>query len=206
MKKSNNEKTLQSLGLVITYIGKGKGKTTAAMGLAARAAGSGLKVRIIQFVKAQKPKKGQKLQRGEWPVSSEVIFFENSKPKKDSEIGSVVCEQVGAGFVGILGDSKERSAHVAEAERGLELVKKELSQKLYQVFVLDEILSAVDLKLLTVQSVLDLIQNRPPGAHIVLTGHKSYKKITDASDTVTEMKMIKHPFYKGQLAKRGIDY
>src|SRR5581483_6062056 len=87
-------------GLVICYVGAGKGKTSAAMGLAVRAAGDGKNVYILQFVKAGN-KSADKIKEGEWPVSSEINFFDSiSYPSK---IGKIENEQVGLGFVGILG-------------------------------------------------------------------------------------------------------
>ena len=190
-------------GLNIFYFGRGKGKTTAAMGLAARAAGAGMDVFILQFVKAKKLQPGKKLVSGEWPVSSEVTFFENVRGAK---IGKVKTEQVGAGFVGILGDKKARAVHVHEAQRGLAMAYKIISSKKYDVVVLDELLSAVELGLLTEAAVLKLIKSKPADVHLVYTGHDSRQKIVDVSDVATEMNMVKHPYYKGVIAKRGIDF
>src|SRR5579864_1902394 len=84
-------------GLNIFYFGKGKGKTTAAIGVAARAAGAGMDVFILQFVKARKPKDGKKLQSGEWPVSSEILYFEAAAKalaaKKTPGIGKISSGQ-----------------------------------------------------------------------------------------------------------------
>lgn len=187
-------------GLVICHIGDGKGKTTAAIGLAVRAIGAGLKVFILQFVKAKKPKDGKRLESGEWPLSSEILFFEKFAKSQ------VTCEQVGEGFVGILGDKKERETHIKEALRGLERAREIIVSNKYQLVILDEILSAVELNLLTEQDVLDLIHYKPENLHLVITGHKRFKKIFAVCDTVTEMKMLKHAYYQGVLAQRGVDY
>lgn len=191
-------------GLVICNIGDGKGKTTAAMGLAVRASGAGLNVFILQFVKASKPKDGEELRSGEWPLSSEIDFFENiSIPSK---LGKIETEVTGKGFVGILGDRKEKEVHIKEALRGLERAREVIISKEYEVVILDEILSAVEVDLLKEEDVVDLIKLRPPGIHLVVTGHKKYKKIIENSDMVTFMKLMKHPYYKGILAQKGIDY
>ena len=132
----NNKQTTQH-GLNIFYYGAGKGKTTATAGLAARAAGAGMNVFILQFVKARKPEPGKELQGGEWPISSEINFFEtvyglyddlavkgakleniSANPKVSAKLGQIICEQAGLGFVGILGDSKERQMHVNAAAQG----------------------------------------------------------------------------------------
>jgi cob(I)alamin adenosyltransferase len=189
-------------GLNIFYFGRGKGKTTAAMGLAARAAGAGMDVFILQFVKAPRPAGGKTLQGGEWPVSSEILFFESVRGSK----GKIGTAQVGAGFVGILGDRKARAVHVREAERGLALAKKIIASKKYGVVILDELLSAVDLKLLSEADVLALIKSKPPSLHLAYTGHRKYVKIVAVSDVATEMKMVAHPYYSGMVAQRGIDF
>ncbi len=191
-------------GLVICNIGDGKGKTTAAMGLATRASGAGLNVFILQFVKAAKPKEGEKLHSGEWPLSSEIEFFNNVSVSK--KCGRIFCEQYGSGFVGILGDRKEKEVHTKEALRGLERAREVIISEEYEVVILDEIISAVEIGLLKEDDVVDLIKLRPAGVHLVITGHKKYKKIIEHSDMVTYMKLIKHPYYKGILAQKGIDY
>lgn len=199
-----NKPVIAKKGLVIFYTGDGKGKTSAAMGLAARASGAGLNVYILQFVKAAEPKEGEKRESGEWPLSNEIQFFnEVSVPRK---MGQIETEQVGAGFVGILGDRKEKDQHIREALRGLELAKQVIVSKKYQVVVLDEIVSAVELDLLTEADIIDIIKTKPDDLHLAITGHNKFKEIIKHCDLVTEMKMIKHPYYAGVLAQRGIDY
>ena len=110
------------------------------------------------------------------------------------------------GFVGILGDDKETEAHTREALLGLEKARKIITSKEYQVVILDEIVSALELKLIQERDILDLISVKPPELHLVLTGHIKYPKIIKMCDLVTEMKMVKHPYYKGILAQKGIDY
>lgn len=202
-KKSTKEEIAQK-GLVLVNIGAGKGKTTAAFGSAIRASGAGLNVFVLQFVKAAKPTEGRELQPGEWPLSSEVQFLNDIKIPRG--MGRIDCEQVGAGFVGILGDRKEKDEHMREALRGLEMARKVLAGKEYDLIILDEILSAVDLELLTEQDIIDLIQAKPYDTHIIMTGHEKYPKIFKLCDTVTEMKMVKHAYYNGVLAQFGIDY
>ena len=191
-------------GLVICSIGDGKGKTSAAMGVAARASGAGMNVFILQFVKARKPKDGEKLQSGEWPLSNEIEFFNNASLR--GQLGKIDNEQVGAGFVGILGDQKEKDTHIREAIKGLEIARKVIQSGEYQLVVLDEIISALELGLIEERDILDLIASKPELMHLVVTGHTKFPGIVKASDLVTEMKMVKHPYYKNILAQRGIDY
>lgn len=200
-KQKKTDVVIPKKGLVIAHIGDGKGKTTAAMGLAVRASGAGLNVFILQFVKA---KKKDKHESGEWPVSSEIDFFD--QVQKIKNIGEIKTQQVGEGFVGILGDRKQRDAHIREALNGLELARKLIISKEHDVIILDEILSAVELNLLTEQDVLDLIKLKPEMVHLVITGHEKRKAIIKACDLVTEMKLIKHPYYEGVLAQAGIDF
>lgn len=192
-------------GLNIFYYGKGKGKTTAVMGLAARAAGAGMGVCILQFVKAAEPKKGQALKSGEWPLSSEFAYFRSASGKSRGT-GKIEFQQVGRGFVGILGDKKQRAAHVAAAKKGLAIARKKMKSGKYGLLVLDELISALEIKLISQNEVLDLINKKPQRLHLAYTGHQSFKKIIAASDLVSEMKMIKHPYYAGIMAQRGIDF
>lgn len=190
-------------GLVIGYIGNGKGKTSAAMGLAARAAGAGMNVFILQFVKAARPKDGDKLESGEWPISNEIHFFEKVS---GSGVGKIETAQVGAGFVGILGDKKEKDQHIREALKGLEMARGIITEGRYTVVILDEILSAVELDLLTQNDILDIIAMKPEMTHLVMTGHEKFPALFKKFDLVTEMNMIKHPYYDNVLAQKGIDY
>jgi cob(I)alamin adenosyltransferase len=190
-------------GLVICYLGAGKGKTTAAMGMAARASGAGMNVFILQFVKA-KASSADKIKDGEWPLSSEIDFF-NAIEYPD-KVGAIENEQLGLGFVGILGDKKDKDVHIRQAIFGIERAKELIASGKYQVIILDEIISALELKLIEERDILDIIAMKPKEMHLVLTGHNKFPKILKQCDLVTEMKMLKHPYYKGILAQRGIDY
>jgi len=192
---TEHAKELQAMknkGLILIYIGNGKGKTTAAVGLAVRAAGAGKKVLFAQFVKAARAKRS-----GEWPESSEISAL------KKLGIGVKI---LGKGFVGILGDNKSRLEHVVSAQKGLRWLKKQIKDNRFQIIVADEIISAVELKLLTLEEVASLFKLKEHFEAIVLTGHKKYNKLIADADLVTEMKMVKHPYYKGVIAKRGIDF
>jgi cob(I)alamin adenosyltransferase len=178
-----------SKGQTIIYIGNGKGKTSAAAGLAVRAAGTGFKVLYLQFVK------------GDWPSGEREIL---------SKLKNVDVKLMGRGFVGILGDRKPIAEHIKAAKAAMAESIKALNppagRKKYNLVILDEAISAIEAKLLTVDDVVKIIKSKPAEIHLCLTGHKQYKKLTDLADLVTEMRMIKHPYYKGILAQRGIDY
>lgn len=190
-------------GLVICYIGAGKGKTSAAMGLAVRAAGDGKNVFILQFVKAGN-KTDDKVKEGEWPISSEINFFNNISAA--SEIGQIHNDQVGLGFVGILGDKKEKEVHVRAALKGLERAREIITSGKYEVVILDEIISALEVGLIEERDILDLIKLKGPLQHLAITGHNKFPAILKECDLVTEMTMVQHPYYKGILAQKGIDY
>ena len=198
-------------GLNIYYYGKGKGKTTAAMGLAARAAGAGMDVFILQFVKAARPRKGEERKGGEWPLSNEIYYFENTVPDvkqvpTGKRIGTVSTAQFGRGFVGILGDTKAKAEHVKAAKAGLAFARKLMRSNKLGLIILDELITALELKLISQKDVLDLLKSKPAGMHLAYTGHNPFSRIIAASDVVSEITMIKHPYYKGILAQRGIDF
>jgi cob(I)alamin adenosyltransferase len=172
-------------GLTIIYIGDGKGKTSAAAGLAVRAAGTGFRVLYLQFIK------------GDWPSGERQVL---------ASLPNVEVKLMGLGFVGILGDRKPREAHVKAARKAMDEGIKALKSRKYDLVVLDEAISAIESDLLTVDDVFKIMQAKPRKVHLCLTGHKRIKKLIDAADLVTEMKMIKHPYYKGILAQRGIDF
>lgn len=179
MSQSNRE------GLTIIYIGNGKGKTSAAAGLAIRAAGSGFRVLYLQFVK------------GDWPSGEREVL---------RTLPNVEVKLMGRGFVGILGDRKPFQEHVAAAQKAMKESIKALKSRKFDLVILDEAISAIESKLLTIDDVGKIIKSKPKEIHLCLTGHKRIKKLIDLADLVTEMKMIKHPYYKGILAQRGIDY
>jgi cob(I)alamin adenosyltransferase len=105
-----------------------------------------------------------------------------------------------------LGDKLPLSEHKKAANKTFDLLNKELNSNKWDVIVADEIVGAASSGLLPINKVVRLIKNRPEGVDLVLTGHHAPKKLIDLSDLVTEMKPIKHPYKKGILAKKGIDF
>lgn len=172
-------------GLVIVYTGEGKGKTTAALGLTLRAVGYKKRVLIIQFGKS-------------W-FSGEV---EGVK-----KLGSSVkLIQGGKGFVKIMGDKLPLKEHKKAAQETFERLLQEVVSGKWDLVIADEIVGAVAGNLLDVNQVLDLIDKKPENIDLVLTGHHAHPKIVEQADLVTEMVSIKHPFERGILAKKGIDF
>lgn len=173
-------------GLVIVYTGKGKGKTTAALGIVLRSVGHGYKVGMIQFIK------------GEW------YYGELTSSKRlEPEFEMIAA---GKGFVGIIDDDHLAEDHLKAAKEAIALAKVRLSSGEYDIIILDEINYAVKLNLVSLQDVLDIVKVRPKKTSLVLTGNYAPKEIIDVADLVTEMKEIKHPYRSGIKAKKGIDY
>ena len=169
-----------SKGLVHVYTGDGKGKTTAALGLAMRAVGQGMKVAFIQFLKG--------LPCGELFFAQQYKTFE------------IVQISVGDSFK----KSKEQLSQ--EAQQTLAYAEQEIASGKYDLVILDEILIAINQGLITVKQVLDLLDAKPGSVELVLTGRKAPPEIVQRADLVTEMLLIKHPFTGGTSARRGIEY
>jgi cob(I)alamin adenosyltransferase len=173
-------------GLVIVYTGKGKGKTTAALGMALRAAGYSQKICMIQFIK------------GSWHYGE----LDSSK-KLLPEFELITA---GKGFVGIIDDKSPRQEHEKVAKEALLISKEKIVSQKYNLIILDEINYAVNLGLIDKLDVLDLIKSKPENLNLVLTGNYAKEEIIEEADLVTEMKEIKHPFKLGIKAKKGIDF
>jgi len=173
-------------GLVIVYTGKGKGKTTAALGMALRAIGHDHTICMIQFIK------------GSWHYG-EMSSSKRLEPEFE-------LTAVGKGFVGILDDKTPKEVHQKIAKEAIEIAKQKILSEKYNIVILDEINYAVNLELVDVKDVLDLIKIRPQKVTLVLTGNHVKQQIVDVADLVTEMREIKHPFQKGIRAKKGIDF
>ena len=168
-------------GYVQIYTGNGKGKTTAAYGLAVRAIGAGMKVCIVQFIKGL--------------YSSE---FETFKRLSDS----IDVFQYGDGNF-IIG--KPTSSDINKVKKGLEKLKSVIKSGKYQIIILDEINLAVFLKIITVDEIIEILINRPKDVELILTGRHAHPKIIEMADLVTEMNEIKHYYKKGISARIGIE-
>ncbi|MDD3777286.1 MAG: cob(I)yrinic acid a,c-diamide adenosyltransferase [Actinomycetota bacterium] len=173
-------------GLVLVNTGDGKGKTTAALGLALRAAGHQQKVLILQFIK------------GCW-ISGEVRAI--------SSIPQIEIKQLGSGFIPFKqGKPLINPELKMEAEQALQYALEQAKNSSYDLIILDEINNMVDYGLASPEQVLNIINNKKPEMVLVLTGRNAHPKIIEAADTVTEMKQIKHAFQHGIKAIKGIEY
>jgi cob(I)alamin adenosyltransferase len=170
-------------GLVQVYTGEGKGKTSAAFGLALRAVGRGLQVFVIQFIKGG-------FDYGELYV---VKRLPNLELKAFGQ-GKFVT-QVPAG-----------EKDVELAKEALTLAKRVVESGEYDVVILDEVNVAIHLGLLSVEEVVNLVKVKPKHVELVFTGRYAPKEIVEVADLVTEMREIKHPYAKGVKPRKGIEY
>ncbi len=183
-----------SKGLIYIITGDGKGKTTAAFGLAIRAAGHNKKVLIIQFIKDDKWKTG------------EIQFINKLKAESCKLIANIDVFTLGEGFVGIIDDKKPKKIHAKKTTQGFEKMNHLMQKGKYDMLVLDEINVAINLKLLDVNEVINFLKQKPKHLHVLLTGRYAPKKLIKIADMVSEVKKIKHPFDKGILAQKGFDF
>jgi len=176
-------------GLVQIYTGKGKGKTTAAIGLAVRAAGAGNKVLICQFLKPSSLKLGE---RKALAALSDNITIESPNAEWDMQKSLEDAETVAA---------------VKEAiSNALKDVAAAAKNKSYDCIVLDEIVFCLSKGLAELDDIKKIVVEKDDGVEVVMTGRGASDELIELADLVTEMKNIKHPFAKGINARRGIEY
>lgn len=176
-------------GIVQIYTGHGKGKTTAAFGLALRAAGQGNKVLIYQFLKPADIETGERiaLKAHNIGVRIEAVDVPWDMSESWQDEGAV------ARMRAAIGEVLERIAEIAQ-------------NRLYDVLILDEIVFCLSKGLASLEDVKRLIEHRYPTVEVVLTGRGATVELMELADLVTEMKNIKHPFDAGQPARQGIEY
>jgi cob(I)alamin adenosyltransferase len=173
-------------GQIHIYTGDGKGKTTAALGLALRSLGAGQKVAIIQFMKRANYSEHKAIKKFKLPI---------------------LIKSFGIGYYKILGDNKPKSNHLKAARKALMSAQELIKSKKYDLIILDEINVAIDFGLIGVNDVIDiLVTNNGVPVTVILTGRRAHPKLKKIADLVTEMKKIKHPFDKGLKAQKGIEY
>lgn len=173
----------QRRGLVLLHTGDGKGKSTAAFGQALRAAGQGLRVCIVQFIKGQ-------FQTGEAKAFQALA-------------GNVEFHVKGSGFTW---QQKDKEEVTRVARQAFAFAREKIMSGRYDMVVLDELTYLVTYGMVDEAEVLDLISGRPPGLHLVITGRDASEKLVAAADLVSEVRMIKHPYSAGVQAQKGIEF
>jgi cob(I)alamin adenosyltransferase len=173
-------------GLIIVYTGPGKGKTTAALGAALRAVGQGLRVLMVQFIK------------GSWHYG-ELDAAEMLGKERFTIL------PMGRGFVKV-GEEKPDPEDVRRVDEAWQFASQQLASGEYDLVILDEINYAISYRMLDPEKVVQALRSKPDMVHVILTGRNAHPAITEMADLVTEMREVKHPYQKGILAQRGIDY
>ena len=170
-------------GLLIVHTGAGKGKTTAALGMAFRALGQGLKVGVVQFVKGAIP-------TGEAALASRLDL-----PLEMHTLGE-----------GYTWNTQDREKDIASARRAWDKAVSLLRDPSFDLVILDELNVVLKYEYLPLGEVLDELRGRREGLHVVVTGRNAREELVELADLVTEMKLIKHPYRAGVKAQRGVEF
>jgi cob(I)alamin adenosyltransferase len=172
-------------GLILINTGPGKGKTTAALGTAFRAAGNGMRVLVLQFLK------------GSWHYGE----LDAAKALGDN----FVIRQMGRGFVKI-GGAEADPEDLRMVQEAWEGARQAVLSGDWDMVVLDEINYAISYGMLDPEQVVETLRQKPELMHVVLTGRNAHPSLVEIADTVTEMREVKHAYQKGILAQRGVEY
>lgn len=173
-------------GLVQIYTGSGKGKTTAALGQAFRAAGSGLKVYMVQFLKSDNTGELKSVEK----LYPEFQIFRFEKPR---------------GFFWTLNDSQKAELK-EEIIKAFDFCKNALNSRDCDMLIMDEIMGVLHNNLLTISEVISFIKAKPEEVEVIMTGRNAPEELIEAADLVTEMKEIKHYYKAGVPARKGIEF
>lgn len=176
--RANKEK-----GLIIVNTGAGKGKSSAAFGVAARALGHGMRVGIVQFIKGA-------------IATGEAAFFERLKP-------DVTMLTLGEGFTW---DTQDRRRDIDTARRGWDAAVGMLRDPSYNLVILDELNIVLRYEYVPLDEVLDELARKREMLHVVITGRNARPELIEMADLVTEMKLIKHPYRSGIMPQKGVEY
>ncbi|OAN52497.1 cob(I)yrinic acid a,c-diamide adenosyltransferase [Sphingobium sp. TCM1] len=173
----------QEKGLLIVHTGKGKGKTSAALGMVVRAIGHGMKVGVVQFVK------------GAMATGEKAVF--------DAFPDNVAFKPMGEGFTW---NTQDRARDVAMARMAWEEVKRMIADPAYDMVLADELNIVLRYDYLPLDEVLAAVTERDAMKHVIITGRNAPDALVEAADLVTDMVMVKHPFRSGVKAQKGIEF
>ncbi|MGH6663016.1 MAG: cob(I)yrinic acid a,c-diamide adenosyltransferase [Rhodospirillales bacterium] len=186
-KKAARDKILatktREKGLIIVHTGKGKGKSTAAMGLAIRAIGNGMRVGIVQFVK------------GVWKTGERDVLARFPD--------LVTIKAMGEGFTW---ETQDRRRDVKAAETAWAAAKAMIADESYKMVILDELNIVLRYGYLPLEDVIATLKAKPEMLHVVVTGRNAKEELIEIADLVTEMVMVKHPFRSGVKAQAGVEF
>jgi cob(I)alamin adenosyltransferase len=181
--------------LLIVHTGDGKGKSTAAFGLAMRGWNQGFRIGVFQFVKSAK-----------WRTGEQTVLERLGALHADTgEGGPIEWHKMGAGWSWSRKEGSEDDHAAAAAEGWLE-IKRRLSEEIHDLYVLDEFTYPLNWGWIDVDDVVDTLANRPGRQHVVVTGRRVDPKLAQIADLVTEMGNVKHPMDAGQKGQRGIEW
>ncbi|MGA1847854.1 MAG: cob(I)yrinic acid a,c-diamide adenosyltransferase [Thermoplasmatota archaeon] len=169
-------------GYLQVYTGNGKGKTTASLGLGLRAAGAGLKVHMVQFMKGRR--------YSEIDAIMDIPNFTISQHGRDEFVSRENPERV----------------DIELARKGFEKAREVVLSGEFDMVILDEINVAADYGLVAIQEVIDLIKGRPDHVELILTGRSAPREFIESADLVTEMREVKHFYNQGVEARKGIEF
>lgn len=177
------ETKTEEKGLLIVHTGKGKGKSSAAMGMVVRAIGHGMKVGVVQFIK------------GAMATGEKAVF--------DAFPAQVEFKPMGEGFTW---DTQDRARDIAVTRTAWEEVKRMIADPSYDMVLADELNIVLRYDYLPLDEVLAVFAARPPMQHVIATGRNAPDALIEAADLVTEMTQVKHPFRSGVKAQKGIEF
>lgn len=173
------------IGLIHIYCGDGKGKTTAAMGLAMRAAGRNKKVLLTQFLKDNESGELNSLEK----LKDNIVLLKGAPVIKFFKFMS----------------PEEQNITKKEHEERFEKVTKKAVEEKFDLLIMDEIIASINLNLISLDEVIEFLKNKPKTLEVVLTGRNPNEKLVELSDYVSEIKAIKHPYEKGISSRIGIE-
>jgi cob(I)alamin adenosyltransferase len=181
--------------VLAVHTGPGKGKSTAAFGMALRAWNAGMSVAVFQFVKSAK-----------WKVGEESAFAALGTLNTEQGIGGAVeWHKMGSGWSWTR-KSDSPDDHAAAAAAGWTEIARRLAEQRHDFYVLDEFTYPLKWGWVDVDEVVEVLLNRPGGQHVVITGRDAPQRLVDVADLVTEMRCVKHPMDAGRKGQRGIEW
>jgi cob(I)alamin adenosyltransferase len=181
--EARKARATEEKGLIIVHTGAGKGKTTAALGLAFRALGQGMKVGIVQFIKGAIP-------TGEAALAAKLA-------------PALVMHTMGDGFTW---NTQDRAQDVASARKAWEKAVSLLRDESFDTVILDELNVVLKHDYLPLEEVLAELRRKRPMLHVVVTGRNAHEEMIALADLVTEMKLVKHPYRAGVKAQKGVEF